>query len=192
MKTCNKCKIEKSLEDFHKNKASKNNGLYSICKSCKKEYYLKNIDKSKEYFQKNKEKRRDAKNLYMREYTKEKLKNNLLFRLRVNISRIICNVMKTKGYKKNSKTEFILGCSFEEFKKHIESQFESWMNWDNYGNPKDGILEFNKTWDIDHIIPTSSAKNEEELIKLNHYTNLQPLCSKVNRHIKINKLNVLY
>jgi hypothetical protein len=61
------------------------------------------------------------------------------------------------------------------------------MNWDNYGNPKDGMLEYNKTWDIDHITPTSSAITEEELIKLNHYTNLKPLCSKFNRHIKRDK-----
>jgi len=34
------------------------------------------------------------------------------------------------------------------------------------------------------IIPVSSAKTEEELLLLNHYTNLQPLCSKINRDIK--------
>ena len=38
------------------------------------------------------------------------------------------------------------------------------MNWDNAGK-----------WHLDHIIPISSAKNEEDIIKLNHYTNFQPL-----------------
>ena len=58
------------------------------------------------------------------------------------------------------------------------------MNWENKGNPKDKILEPNKTWDIDHIIPLSTAKTEEEVLKLNHYSNLQPLCSYYNRFIK--------
>ena len=39
-------------------------------------------------------------------------------------------------------------------------------------------------WDLDHIIPVSSAKTEEELIKLNLYENFQPLCSKINRDLK--------
>lgn len=88
--------------------------------------------------------------------------------------------------KKNNKTEIILGCSFEEFKLYLESKFEDWMNWENRGLYNG---EFNYGWDIDHIIPLSIAKSEEELIKLNHYTNLQPLCSKINRDIKSNILD---
>ena len=58
------------------------------------------------------------------------------------------------------------------------------MTWDNYGNPKDGIFELNKTWDIDHIVPINKALTEEDVVRLNHYTNLQPLCSYTNRFIK--------
>lgn len=60
------------------------------------------------------------------------------------------------------------------------------MSWDNYGI-YDGKL--NSGWDIDHIIPLSSANTEEELIKLNHYSNLQPLCSMTNRYIKKDNIN---
>ena len=55
------------------------------------------------------------------------------------------------------------------------------MSWENYGK-YNGEIDFG--WDIDHIIPLSSAKTEEDIIKLNHYTNLQPLCSFINRTVK--------
>ena len=119
-----------------------------------------------------------------KEYIKNRLANDLQFKLRLNTSNLIRKSLKRKNFSKNSKSEEILGCTIEEFKRHIELQWESWMNWDNYGNPKDGIFEINKTWDIDHIIPTNDATNETELINLNHYTNLRPLCSYTNRWIK--------
>ena len=59
------------------------------------------------------------------------------------------------------------------------------MTWENYGKYNG---ELNYGWDIDHIIPVSSAKNKEEILKINHYTNLQPLCSKINRDIKKDKI----
>lgn len=62
------------------------------------------------------------------------------------------------------------------------------MNWGNYGNWNGVPTEPNTAWDIDHIIPSSSAKTEEELLKLNHYTNLKPLCSFTNRWVKVNKI----
>jgi 5-methylcytosine-specific restriction endonuclease McrA len=71
----------------------------------------------------------------------------------------------------------------------LESKFEPWMNWSNHGNWNGCPQKINTAWDIDHIVPISSARNEEEIMKLNHYTNLQPLCSYTNRHIKCNIIN---
>lgn len=148
-----------------------------------KEYRVKNNialkEKNKQYCDINKEKRN-------KRDTERKL-NNPLFKLSKNINCLIRSSLRNAGFTKKSRTFQILGCSFEEFKKHIESKFETWMTWDNYGNPKDGILELNKTWDFDHKTPISSVKTEQEIIKLNHYSNYQPLCSFTNRFIKRNK-----
>lgn len=112
---------------------------------------------------------------------KKRLSEDVLFKIKLNISALILISIKNCGFNKKSKTVDILGCSIEEFKSYIECKFEPWMNWNNHGLYNG---EFNYGWDIDHIIPISFAKNEEDIIKLNHYTNLQPLCSKINRYIK--------
>jgi hypothetical protein len=44
------------------------------------------------------------------------------------------------------------------------------MYWENYAD----------YWQLDHKIPISWAKNEEEVYELNHYTNFQPLFWKEN------------
>jgi len=132
----------------------------------------------KEYRQNNKEKRNTKQ--------KDRKEKDPIFKLSCNIRNVLYNFLKNKGYTKKSKSIDILGCSYEDFKLYLETKFESWMNWQNYGNPVDGLIEPNKTWDIDHIIPISSAINEDELLKLNHYTNLQPLCSYYNRFVKKN------
>lgn len=116
-----------------------------------------------------------------KKYNKEKRFKEPLFRLKESIRANINSGIKRKGFKKSLKTIEILGCSFENFKNHLESNFETWMSWNNYGL-YNGQLNYG--WDIDHIIPLYSAEKEVDVIKLNHYTNLQPLCSKVNRDLK--------
>jgi len=78
-----------------------------------------------------------------------------------------------------------LGCSLEYLKTYIESKFKPWMNWSNHGKYNG---ELNYGWDIDHIIPLSKAKTEKEFNELCHYKNLQPLCSRINRDIKKDKI----
>lgn len=132
---------------------------------------------SKEYEQKNKEKIKE----YKKEYKKNRYKTDNLFKLKCNVRNLINDSFRSKNVKKIDKTEKVLGCSFEEFKVYLESKFENWMTWENKGLYNG---DFNYGWDIDHIIPSCSASNESDLILLNRYTNLQPLCSKINRDIK--------
>ena len=149
-----------------------------------KEYYQNNKDKAKEYYQNNKETIKDKVKVYQKVYQKERKANDPLYKLTRNIRTSISQLIKKNGFKKLSKTELILGCSFQDFKEHLESQFEDWMSWDNYGNCNGISNKPNMSWDIDHYIPTSSATTESELLKLNHYTNLKPMCSYINRYIK--------
>ena len=144
-----------------------------------KEYRLKNKEKiaetSKIYSQENKEKIANYKRehylenkekieKYRNEWRSNKVKIDSLFKLTNNIRTRIKQSFRRNGFTKNSKTYQILGCTFEEFKQHLQRQFTKGMNWNN-----------TTEWHLDHIYPVSLAKDVDELIKLNHYTNFQPL-----------------
>jgi len=135
----------------------------------------KNKDQIKQYWINNKEEIKE----WQKQYQKKRKQSDIMFKLK-NTLRVLV-VLSLKGYTKKSRTYEMLGCSYEEFKNHIESQWEEWMDWDNHGSyngkEKDG-------WDLDHVIPLASVNTEEEIIKLNHYTNFQPLCSHINRYVK--------
>lgn len=146
-----------------------------------KEYYFKNSDNIKESVKEYRTNNKDKIN----ENICLKRKNDPLFALSNSIRKSISKSIKLSGNNKSTKTTEILGCSFNDFKIYLESKFEPWMNWKNRGFYNG---ELNYGWDIDHIIPISTAKTEEQVILLNHYSNLQPLCSKVNRDIKKDKL----
>lgn len=208
---CKECLRIKGLEYYHKTKnirkedinrnrkiAYQNNKENENLKS--KEYKRLNSEKiseyNKKYYENNKErlllifkKYRESNieklNDYNLNYTNNRLKNDVIFKISHYYRSMIRKSFNRGGFSKESKTSQILGCTFDEFKLYLESKFEPWMNWDNRGLYNG---EFNHGWDIDHIIPISSAKTEEEVIRLNHYTNLQPLCSKLNRDIKKDKI----
>mgnify|MGYP006407583947 CR=1 FL=1 len=217
MKKCIKCKIEKELIEFTNRKDSKD-GFYNECRLCQKEYdkkhYKANKEKrkeqmkeynkvnkeiiqeyKKEYYESNKKFLTEyAKEYYkankekMKEYSEankgrknklaiERKKVDPLFKLSSNLRTRTWYAFKRKGYNKNTKTQEMLGVDWEVCKSHIERQFTKGMSWDNSGD-----------WHIDHIIPLSSANTEEELKKLCHYSNLQPLWA-VDNLMKSAKIN---
>lgn len=59
------------------------------------------------------------------------------------------------------------------------------MNYQNYGK-YNGNYGFG--WDIDHVVEMKTAETEEDVIRLNHYTNLRPLDSRINRRDRNYKL----
>ena len=176
----NKSKIKLAQKAYIDNYKEQNGTTYSS------NYYKDNIDDFKKYHKDYFNKNKDYVLKRMSNWVKNKKKIDPLFRLKVSSRSFIKNSFNRSKTNKNNRTEAILGCTIEEFKLHLESKFEDWMSWDNYGLYNH---TFNYGWDLDHIIPLCTAKSEEDVIKLNHYTNIQPLCSHVNRDIKRGKID---
>ena len=102
--------------------------------------------------------------------------NELEYKLKLIIRYRAKRAVETiNGAKNISREEMMesLGCTLEELKKHLESQFQEGMSWNNWA--VDG-------WHIDHIKPLAKFNliDPEEQKKACHYTNLQPLWAKDN------------
>lgn len=193
-KVCSKCGKEKPVKEFYVKKDSKD-GYRPDCIDCVKEHkkkyngkykdrvskwYYENkettIQRSKEWKENNPERNRELnkqsdkrRRPLISKYRRERYHSDNLFRLKDGIAKLIGNSFRKKGYSKKSKTNEILGIDYNGFMKHIESQFIDGMSWDNRGE-----------WELDHIIPVSLGKSEEEIIRLNHYSNFRPLWRKDN------------
>lgn len=174
MKKCSKCGETKSRESFYKKKDCKD-GLRGSCKKCMNrqgnerrkirrkedsEYRVKDIAFSKDWKANNKDKYLS----YRRVYEKSRYRTDPLYKLKQNIKKSIGKSFSSKSFKKNSTTQKILGCPYKDFMKHLQSQFTKGMTMENYGE-----------WQIDHRLPLAAGQTKEEIIMLNHYTNLQPL-----------------
>lgn len=168
-KQCSKCLSIKNKSEFNKC-ACKKSGLTSHCKSCLSEEWKKNNERhairSKGYREKNKEIL--AEKARIRE--SNRIKTDYIYALKKRIKSRILLSISGSGYTKKSRTHEILGCDFETLAKHLESQFVDGMTWENRNE-----------WHVDHVIPLASATTESEVIKLNHYLNLQPLWALENR-----------
>ena len=191
-KICSKCKEEKEVCEFYNNK-NRFDGKRPECKICSNKqstlYNQKNkekvdkikqkyVDNNKEKVTKSKKKWFDKNPEYRNEWVINKYKNDSIFRL-INIMRARTRLFfKSKDIKKKNNTFEIIGCSPEFLKEHIEKQFTKGMSWDNHGQ---------YGWHIDHIVPLSSANTEDEIYKLCHYNNLQPLWAEENLR-KSNKI----
>jgi len=77
------------------------------------------------------------------------------------------------GTAKAETTMNLLGCSMEELRRHLESNFEEGMSWGNHGI---------HGWHIDHKIPCSAfdLTDPEQQKECFNFRNLQPLWAKDN------------
>lgn len=81
-----------------------------------------------------------------------------------SVRRLIQRAFQKRHIKKDTRTAEIVGCTWDELASHIESKFAEGMSWDN-----------RSLWHVDHIVPLKSASTKEDIIRLNHWSNLQPL-----------------
>jgi hypothetical protein len=207
MKICNSCKQNKEYSLFNKNKRIID-GYAKACRKCMKEInsksYINNKEKcnikSKNYYKDNKEyllkiqteygknnpevrRKATAKYLkknpeYYNQYRRNRYHTDPQFKLRLILGNRLNEVLKKNVTFKTSNIIKLLGCSLNDLKYYIETQFKPEMNWDNHGT----------YWEVDHILPCDSFNliDIEQQKQCFHYTNLQPL-TKVENRIKSNK-----
>lgn len=195
MKKCSKCKKKKEVSEYHKGRVE--------CKVCGKEYnkryrelnkdkirerdlknkklyYIKNKKRMREYAternklhpelrRKYRQENKEKINKYNAEYHNKKYREDDFYRMKHCLRGRISKIFRQRSFVKGSKSQQMIGCEFEFAKTWIENKFTKGMTWENFGE-----------WEIDHKIPLSSAKTEQELRDLCHYTNLQPLWDRDN------------
>ena len=167
LKRCSRCEIIQMRENFSKDRNCKD-GLCPLCRCCRKDCYLKNLDKIKIYNEQNKEKRN--------KYLKNKRETDVNFRL---ISNTRSRIYKSlKGMTKQSSTKDILGINIDLYRKWLEFQFTPEMNWGNI--------------EIDHVKPICmfDVTKDEELGEAFSWKNTQPLL-KHDHQLKGIKFNFL-
>lgn len=185
-KECLKKKVYKYRQDNpdivkETNKKSMKKNIEKI-KERQKEYRDKNkkylAEKSKQWRDNNQQhiseyKKKNHKHIIERtvNYQRERRKKEPFLRFKDTVRNLINKSFRRKEFTKNGHTEEILGCDFNSFYEHLLKTYKK-----NYGYDWDE----KESVHIDHIIPLETAKTEEEVIKLCHYTNLQLLKEKDN------------
>ena len=212
-KTCAICKLEKSLtlEFFSQEKRNGANGPYlywnNICRIC---YNKKKLPKNREHKKKNRRKLADAQKIYhslhkeqdaltkkiwyennkdevklrVKLWRRERRKNDIGFRLKDTISSVVRSCINKN---RESISEYLL-YTMQELKDYLESLFEPWMNWENWGTYRISKWDNNDkstwTWQLDHITPHSTFNytnmKEQSFIDCWALDNLRPYSAKQN------------
>jgi len=141
-KVCSKCKEEKPLEAFNKNRSNRD-GLQSQCKVCGKQYYQesrekrleyakqhhqenreKRLEYAKQYYQDNREQQLEYKKQwrqsnieYMKQWRQENREQQLEYKKQYyqdNVEKYTAYSMKRRALKQDSIPEALLNCPIEK------------------------------------------------------------------------------
>jgi hypothetical protein len=154
--------MTKSIEEFDRNRPMKD-GFFNQCRECRikiKKPSKTNTESNRAYFQEHKHE--------IKERRRKRYASDMNFRLSCNLRNRLSKMLRGKS--KNGSAIKDLGCSIEDLKIHLEKQFTTGMNWENYGFGEG-------KWNIDHIISLSSfdLRNRSEFLNACHFSNLHPL-----------------
>ena len=117
LKKCFRDEIIQLIENFNKDRNRKD-GLCPLCISCRKDSYIRNLDKTKKYNEQNRERRNN--------YLKNKRQTDVKFRLISNTRSRIRHALDGKS--KSSSAKEILGIDIDTYRKRIEWEMTPEMN----------------------------------------------------------------
>ena len=163
---CRDCRKKDLIEYNKKYHAEYYKSNTDYVKSKTKEYRINNPEKYRDQKRRYHEKNRKKINQLAREYKKTRQEQDVGYYIMRTLRRRLAVALKRQSSIKSIKTIEMIGCSIEQLKSHLESQFKPGMTFRNHGE-----------WHIDHIIPCAAFNlaDPEQQKKCFHYTNLQPL-----------------
>jgi len=182
-KTCKKCLNELDKIRKKNQRQKKAETFLAKCEKCDEEKVLKDFAKLKKFY-----KKKICISCYpefLREQKTEWCRNeritNINYRLKKSLAARLRNVLN-----KNDTTMNYIGCNIQYLREWFEYNFNSEMNWENYGS----------FWSIDHIIPVCKfdLTIEDEKLKCWNWSNLMPVTIKYNsskKNIDINQINFI-
>jgi len=192
-KICGDCQNVKKYTDFHHSKGQTGD-VCGHCKECdlkrrnnykynnyedhlehRREVYWR--DPEKQYLLHKKARNKDTFKKWIKEWTKE-YKKDPKHRLDNYFRSRLYNTLKILKYNDEihlKSLSDIFKFKFEELVIHLESKFNTYMSWDNYGT----------YWVVDHIVPVISFEYDSINNPLFHLCwslqNLQPLEKTLNQ-----------
>ena len=133
-------------------------------KRAAREWYIKN----RESVLRNRSASRAERRAYRRKYERSRRKTDMSFRITKTLRTRLWSAINGVGVSAIS----ALGCSIDEARDHLASQFSKGMSWENYGSG----------WHIDHIKPLAAfdLTDPAQCAAACHYTNLQPMWAEDN------------
>lgn len=198
-KICTKCNTQCKLSNFRQ---YSNKNYRSMCKKCDNEYdksrkkekrkerqetvfikcHLCNLNKALKDFTKLKKhyKKKICLECYPNflrtqktEWCSNECKKNPNYRIKKSLAARLRTVMT-----KDTHTMTYIGCNIQYLREWFEYNFDSEMNWENYGT----------YWSIDHVIPVSKFDliDENEKYKCWNWSNLVPVSTFKNSSKKNN------